>query len=153
MGGGRERGLRFFAPAARIAGDYPEFRMAETKDRVEHPPVVLRTRPALEMEEELLFEFCQLNRDWRIERSAEGNLEAMVPTGGEKSNRTFRMSVQLGIWTDHDGTGVAFDSNGGFVLPDGAMRSPDDVSWVRRERLANLTAEQKQRFLPRARMS
>jgi Uma2 family endonuclease len=27
------------------------------------------------------------------------------------------------------------------------MRSPD-ASWVRRERLANLTAEQKQRFLP-----
>lgn len=50
-------------------------------------------------------------------------------------------------WTLQDGTGVAFDSNGGFILPNGAMRSPD-ASWVKRERLANLTAEQKQRFLP-----
>jgi len=121
--------------------------MAETKVRVEHPPVVLHTHPVLDMGEEQFFEFCQLNREWRIERSAEGDLEVMVPTGGETSNRNFRLSVQLGIWTDRDGTGVAFDSNGGFVLPNGAMRSPD-VSWVRRERLANLTAEQKQRFLP-----
>jgi len=50
-------------------------------------------------------------------------------------------------WAKRDGTDVAFDSNGGFVLPNGAMRSPD-ASWVRRERLVNLTAEQKQKFLP-----
>jgi len=121
--------------------------VTETKVRIEYPLVVLHTRPALEMDEEQLFEFCQINRDWRIERTAEGDLEIMVPTGGETSNRNFRISVQLGIWTDRDGTGVAFDSNGGFILPNGAMRSPD-ASWVRRERLANLTAEQKQKFLP-----
>ena len=121
--------------------------MAETKVRVEHPPMVLHTHPVLDMDDEQFFEFCQLNREWRIERSAEGDLEVMVPTGVETSNLNFRMYVQLGIWTDRDGTGVAFDSNGGFVLPNGAMRSPD-ASWVRRERLVNLTAEQKQKFLP-----
>ena len=121
--------------------------MTETKIRIEHPPVVLHTRPALEMDEEQFFEFCQINRGWRIERTAEGDLEVMVPTGGETSNRNFRISVQLGIWTDRDGDGVAFDSNGGFILPNGAMRSPD-ASWARRGRLATLTAEQKQRFLP-----
>ena len=123
--------------------------MTETKLKVrtEYHPVVLRTRPALKMDEEQFFEFCQLNRGWRIERSAEGELEVMVPTGGETSNRNFKLVVQLGIWTDRDGTGVAFESNGGFILPNGAMGSPD-AAWVRRERLANLTAEQKQRFLP-----
>ena len=121
--------------------------MTETKVRVEHPPVVLHMRPAIEMDEEQFFEFCQINRGWRIERSAQGDLEVMAPTGGETSNRDFRISVQLGIWTDNDGTGVAFESSGGFVLPNGAMRSPD-ASWVRRERLAQLTAEQRQRFLP-----
>ena len=40
-----------------------------------------------------------------------------------------------------------FDSSGGFILPNGAIRSPD-VSWVKKARLASLTHEQKQRFLP-----
>ena len=42
---------------------------------------------------------------------------------------------------------MVFDSTGGFILPNGAIRSPD-VSWVKRTRLAVLTPEQKQRFLP-----
>jgi Uma2 family endonuclease len=121
--------------------------VTETKVRIENPPVVLRTRPALEMDEEQFFEFCQLNRGWRIERSAEGDLEVMEPTGGETSNRNSSLNYQLTGWTLQDGTGVAFESNGGFILPNGAMRSPD-ASWVRRDRLANLTPGQKQRFLP-----
>ena len=119
--------------------------MTETKVRVERPTVVLHTRPAIDMDEQQFFEFCRINRGWRIERSAEGDLEIMVPTGGETSSRNFNLVVQLGAWVERDGTGVAFDSGGGFILPNGAMRSPD-ASWLRRERLAELTAEQ--RFLP-----
>lgn len=121
--------------------------MTEAKIRIENPPVVLHTRPALEMDEEQFFEFCRLNRGWRIERSAEGDLEVMVPTGGETSDRNSEINMQLRQWAKRDGVGVTFESNGGFVLPNGAIRSPDS-SWVRRERLADLTAEQKQRFLP-----
>jgi Uma2 family endonuclease len=119
----------------------------DTKIRTEQPPMVLSTRPVLEMDDEQLFEFCRINREWRIERTADGELEIMPPTGGEISNRNAYLTMQVGIWTRRDGTGVAFDSNGGFILPNGAMRSPD-ASWVRRERLAELTPEQKQRFLP-----
>jgi len=107
--------------------------------------MVLRTRPALEMDDEQLLEFCRINREWRIERTAEGELEIMPPTGGETSNKNARLTSQIWVWTEQDGTGVVFDSNGGFILPTGAMRSPD-ASWVRRERLADLTPEQK--FLP-----
>lgn len=121
--------------------------MTETKVRVERPAVVLHTRPALEMDEEQFFEFCQLNRDWRIERSAEGDLEVMAPTGYETSDRNAEITMQLRLWAKRDSNGVVSDSNGGFVLPNGAMRSPD-AAWVRRERLAGLTEEQKQRFLP-----
>ena len=53
----------------------------------------------------------------------------------------------MGNWTKRDGAGVVFDSSGGFVLPNGAMRAPD-VAWVRRSRLAELTPEQKKKFLP-----
>jgi Uma2 family endonuclease len=121
--------------------------VTQTKVRAEHPPVVLHTRPALDMDEEQFFEFCQLNKDWRIERTAEGDLEILPPTGGETSNRNADITMQVGIWARQDGRGVAFDSNGGFLLPNGAMRSPD-ASWMPRVRLTNLTAEQKQRFLP-----
>lgn len=123
--------------------------MTETKIKVrtEYHPVVLHTRPALEMDEEQFFEFCQLNREWRIERSAEGDLEIMPPTGGETGNRNFELTTDVGVWARHDSSGVGFDSSTGFVLPNGAIRSPD-ASWVKRERLANFTVEQKQRFLP-----
>ena len=33
-------------------------RVTGTKIRIEYPPVVLHTRPALEMDEEQFFEFC-----------------------------------------------------------------------------------------------
>jgi Uma2 family endonuclease len=121
--------------------------LAENKFRTEIHPVVLHTRPALDMDEEQFFEFCRINRDWRIARTAEGDLEILPPTGGETNNRNADLTMQVGIRTRRDGTGVAFDSNGGFVLLNGAMRSPD-ASWVRRERLTNLTAAQKQKFLP-----
>lgn len=109
--------------------------------------MVLRTSPALEMDDEQLFEFCRINREWRIERTVEGDLEIRPPTGGETSNRNSNLTMQACIWTRQDGTGDVFDSNGGFILPNGAMRSPE-ASWVRRERLVNLAAEQKQKFLP-----
>ena len=122
--------------------------MAEAKVRAEYLlPVVLHTRPAIEMDEEQFFEFCQLNRDWRIERTAEGDLEIMPPTGGETSNRKIELAAQVQLWARQNNTGAAFDSSGGFVLPNGAVRSPD-IAWVRRERLQALSAEQKRKFLP-----
>jgi Uma2 family endonuclease len=120
--------------------------MAETKFRTEQPPMVLRTNPVLEMGDERLFDFCRINREWRIERTAEGELEIMPPTGWETSDRNSEINMQLRLWAKRISEGVASESSGGFILPSGAMRSPD-AAWVRRERLANLAAGQKQRFL------
>jgi Uma2 family endonuclease len=50
-------------------------------------------------------------------------------------------------WAWQDGTGVTCGSSAGFLLPNGAMRAPD-TAWVLGSRLATLTAEQKQKFLP-----
>jgi Uma2 family endonuclease len=110
-------------------------------------PLVLRLRPAVVMDDDQLLDFCAQNRKLRIERNTEGDLEIMGPTGGETSDRNAETTTQLRLWARRNGTGVTFDSNGGFVLPNGAMRSPD-ASWVQRKRLSALTAEQKRKFLP-----
>ena len=55
--------------------------------------------------------------------------------------------MQLGSWAKHDGTGATFDSSGGFVHLNGAVRSPD-ASWVERTSLDALTPEQRKKFLP-----
>jgi Uma2 family endonuclease len=93
------------------------------------------------------FDFCQVNKELRIELTAQGDCEIMAPTGGSTSWRNSRLITQLSVWADLEGSGVVFDSSGGFVLPNGAIRSPD-VSWVKRTRLLTLTEIQKQRFLP-----
>jgi Uma2 family endonuclease len=109
--------------------------------------VVIHMRPALDMTDEQFFLLCQQNRDLRIERTAQGDLIVMPPTGGATGNRNQEITRQLGNWTKENGTGAAFDSSTGFKLPNGAERAPD-AAWVRRERLAALTREEKDRFLP-----
>ncbi len=109
--------------------------------------VVLRLRPVIELSGEQLLELSSLNDDLRLELTAEGELIVMTPAGGESSRRNLELTVQLGIWTRRDGTGVAFDSSGGFVLPNGAIRSPG-ASWVERSRYEALTPEQREKYLP-----
>ena len=104
-------------------------------------------QPAIDMSREQFFEFCQLNRDVRIERNAEGSIAVMAPTGGETGARSVLLVAALYRWAEEDGAGIAFDSSTGFELPNGAVRSPD-AAWVLLRRLARLPAEGKERFPP-----
>jgi Uma2 family endonuclease len=99
------------------------------------------------MTPEQFWEACQLNRDVRLELTAEGDLIIMPPTGARTGARNIRLSRQVSEWTDRDRSGVAFDSSTGFALPNGAIRSPD-AAWVRRTRLVGLPPELPERFLP-----
>jgi len=108
---------------------------------------VLHWPPSLRLAEDQFFDFCQANRELRIERTAEGDCEIMTPTGGATGWRNSKLVTQLTIWADLDGSGVVFDSSTGFFLPNGAIRSPD-ASWVKKSRLAALTPKQKKQFLP-----
>jgi Uma2 family endonuclease len=111
-------------------------------------PRVLRIDPGPQpMTEEEFFAFCQLNPEWRIERTAEGELILMPPTGGETGNRNSALTALLWIWAEADATGLTFDSSTGFTLSNGAKRSPD-AAWVRRSRWETLTPEQRREFPP-----
>jgi Uma2 family endonuclease len=118
-----------------------------TEPQVNLGHVTLRIRPAIEMTDDEFFALCQLNRDLRFERTSQGDIIIMAPTGAETGIRNSSITGQLYIWVKRDGTGVVFDSSTGFKLPNGADRSPD-AAWIPRSSLAALTAEQKEKFLP-----
>jgi Uma2 family endonuclease len=93
------------------------------------------------------FAFCEANRDLRIERTSDGDLIIMPPTGGETGNRNFSLTTAFGGWVEADGSGLGFDSSTGFCLPNGAIRSPD-LAWVRRMRWEQLSSAEKIEFPP-----
>jgi Uma2 family endonuclease len=93
------------------------------------------------------YEFCQANRDLRIERTASGELIIMSPAFADTGNRNLKIAQQVANWADQDGTGEAFDSSAGFTLPNGATRSPD-ASWIKLERWSALTKAEQSSFAP-----
>jgi len=97
--------------------------------------------------EDEFFDFCQINGDLRIERSARGEIIVMSPAGGYSGYQSGAAFTQLNVWAGKDGTGVAFDSSTGFRLPNGAMRAPD-AAWVELSRLKKLSRKDKEKFIP-----
>jgi len=90
---------------------------------------------------------CRANPDIKFERTSEGELIVMPPTGGETGNRNAKLTIRLGNWAEADGTGITFDSSTGFKLPNGANRSPD-AAWILLTRWEALTPEQRRKFPP-----
>ena len=62
-------------------------------------PIILQMLPDLKMTEEQFFEFCQINRDLRIETNKFGELLIMSPAGSETGNREFNLCGQLWVWS------------------------------------------------------
>lgn len=111
--------------------------------------LTLNLDPIVHLTDEQFYQLCQANRDVKFERTADGELVVMPPTGGESGRRNFKIAQQLANWADVDDTGVGFDSSTGFKLPNGADRSPD-AAWVKLERWEALSPEQRQKFPPLA---
>ena len=110
-------------------------------------PMVLQMLPNMIMTDDQFFDFCQLNRHFRIERNQIGDLFIMSPTDSETGQRNFNLIGELGIWTKQDGTGVGFGSSGGFTLPNGAVRSPD-AAWIKRTKWEIIPADKRKKFAP-----
>jgi Uma2 family endonuclease len=104
-------------------------------------------KPMQRLSDQDFFDFCQANPELRIERTSEGDLIIMSPTGGNTGRRNFILIGQFNIWVDQNGTGIGFDSSTGFILPNGAERAPD-LSWVRNERWDALTEAERNVFPP-----
>jgi Uma2 family endonuclease len=93
-------------------------------------------------------DICRANRELRLELTSTGELIVLAPTGWGSSSRNFKLGGQVYIWNEQTQLGEAFDSSGGFILPNGAQRSPD-VAWVERSRIEALNPDP-DKFLPLA---
>ncbi|UXE58829.1 MAG: Uma2 family endonuclease [Woronichinia naegeliana WA131] len=108
---------------------------------------ILKLEPAIALSENQFFTLCQQNPDLKIERSGQGELIIMPPTGGEAGRKNATLIARLVMWNETDNLGVVFDSSTCFRLPKGGDRSPD-LSWLKKERWDSLTPEQQRKFPP-----
>lgn len=98
--------------------------------QTETTPLTVSLPSIAPMTQAEFYTFCQANPALRIERTATGEVVIMPPAFSDTGNRNFNLAVQLGIWSEQDGTGFGFDSSSGFTLPNGATRSPD-AAWIK----------------------
>jgi Uma2 family endonuclease len=90
---------------------------------------VLDVRDILNLTDEQFYQLCRRHPQIKFERSAQGELVIMPPTGGISGNRNFSLTGQVWNWVEqHEALGVGFDSSTCFKLPKRANRAPD-VDW------------------------
>lgn len=99
------------------------------------------------MSDEELMRFSAANDAVRVERDADGEILVMTPAGSRTSKMNSRITRLLDEWAEKDGRGIAFDSNGGFTLPDGSMRAAD-AAWVALPRWKALSEADQSRYAP-----
>jgi Uma2 family endonuclease len=124
----------------------PKARRSERRTVAEPIALQVTVRSGLRVSERAFERLCALNRDLRLERSAKRELIVMTPVGGGSSRGELRISQALANWNDTSDLGIAFSPSIGFVLPNGAIRSPDG-SWISRARWESLSPEEQKTFL------
>jgi Uma2 family endonuclease len=82
---------------------------------------------------------CQDNPDLQLELTAKGELIVMTPAGWESSEKNLDLATDVNNWNRQTRIGRAFDSSGGFTLPNGAVKSPD-VTWIEKSKLIDIPA-------------
>ena len=105
-------------------------------------PATLTAPP---MTDQQFAEFCAEHPDLFFETTAEGEIVVMPPTFSMTSARNGEIGGQLKRWAAQDGRGIVCESSGGFVLPNGARRSPD-ASWIAKDEIRKLDEESLQGY-------
>ena len=108
--------------------------------------MIVNWQPEVRLTSRQLEQFCQKNRDLRIEQTAQGEVIIMPPVYSDTGNTELEIGADLMLWSRQAG-GKAFGSNAGFTLPDGSMRSPD-AAWICQDRWDALTFEERHSFAP-----
>lgn len=105
-------------------------------------PATLTSHP---MTDEQFAEFCAEHPDLFFEMTSTGEIIVMPPTYSLTGARNSKILGQLNSWAESDRRGVVTDSSAGFVLPNGARRSPD-AAWTAKERVQQLDQTSREGF-------
>jgi Uma2 family endonuclease len=105
-------------------------------------PARLTSHP---MTDEEFAELCAEHPDLFFEMTAEGELIVMPATYSLTGARNLELGRQLGDWAIRDSGGIGTDSSTGFVLPNGARRSPD-AAWTAEARILQLSKKSQEGF-------
>lgn len=109
-------------------------------------PIILNLK-TVNLSDDQFYQLCQINENWRLEETAQGELIIMPPVGGVSGNRESDLTADVVIWNRQTQLGKVFSSSTIFILPQGGKRSPD-VAWVENARWESLTQEQQEKFVP-----
>jgi Uma2 family endonuclease len=93
-----------------------------------------------------LFDFCQMNTPFQIERDKNQNLTIMEPIGGESGIQESEVTGELYVWNKEAKSGKTFSTPTGFYLPNGALKSSDG-SWMSLEKWEKITPDARKKFL------
>ncbi len=95
------------------------------------------TLTAAPMTDQQFADFCAEHPDLFFEATATGEIIVMPPNFSKTGARNLEICMQLGLWARKDSRGVANDSSTGYLLPNGARRSPD-ASWTPKTEIRKL---------------
>lgn len=107
--------------------------------------MTVKAIPKKYLTDDELFEFCLANQDKRVERNADGSLVLREATHFYTSARNSELNRVVANWNHQAKLGIVTDSNGGYVLPNRAMRAPD-VAWISNEKLEKLETQGEIKF-------
>jgi Uma2 family endonuclease len=105
-------------------------------------PAILTAPP---MTDDEFAAFVAQHDDYFIEMTAEGEIVVMPPNFTLTGIRNGEIVAQLRNWARGDGKGIVSESSTGFVLPNGARRSPD-AAWTDRRSIEKLGSWELQRY-------
>jgi Uma2 family endonuclease len=105
-------------------------------------PAILTAQP---MSDEEFSAFCAEHPDLNFEMTADAELIVMPPTHSDTGASNVKVAAQLENWAQQNGRGYVCDSSTGFVLPNGARRSPD-ASWTLKSRAQQLGPKMRKSF-------
>ena len=109
-------------------------------------PVILNLKN-VGLSNEQFYQLCQVNDQWRLEETAQGELIIMPPVGAISGNRESELNGLVWLWNRQTKLGKVFSSSTVFILPNGGKRSPD-VAWISNERWDSLTLQEQEKFAP-----